>query len=51
MRSGLECRIVWYMFMNVLVGHSGSVFTGHQKMGVIGPDNILCAHQSDYTVP
>jgi hypothetical protein len=28
MRSGLGHRVFWYMVMNVLEKHSGSVFTG-----------------------
>jgi hypothetical protein len=38
MRSGLGLRVVWYMFMNVLEEHSGSVFTGSRKMEAVCPD-------------
>jgi len=37
--------------LNVLEEHSRSIFTGNQKVVVVvGPDQILCAHQSVYTV-
>ena len=42
--SGLGYRIVSYMVMNVLEEHSNCIFTGHQKMEAVGPDQILCAH-------
>jgi hypothetical protein len=51
MRSGLEHRVVWYMGMNVLEEHSGSVFTGSLKIKATCPDRNLGTHQSDYTVP
>jgi hypothetical protein len=51
MRSGLGHRIVRYMVMNVLVKHSGSVFTGHQKMDVGCPDQNLGIHPPDYMIP
>ena len=35
MQSGLGHRIVWYMVMNVLEEHSGSVFTVHLKMEAV----------------
>jgi hypothetical protein len=51
MWTGLGHRVVWYMFMNVLEEHSLSIFTGSQKMEAVCPDQNLCTHQSDYTVP
>jgi hypothetical protein len=49
--SGLGHRIVSHMVMNVLEEHSNCIFTSHQKMEAVCPDQILCAHQSDNTVP
>jgi hypothetical protein len=37
MLSGLGHRVVWYMVMNVLEEHSGSVFTG-SRMEAVCPD-------------
>jgi hypothetical protein len=51
MRSGLGHRVVWYMVMNLLEEHSGSVFTGGGKMEAVCPVPNLGTHQSDYTVP
>jgi len=51
MQSGLWHCVVWYMVMNVLVKHSGSVFTGHQKMDAGHPDQNLGMHPSDYAIP
>jgi hypothetical protein len=51
MQSGLGHRIVLYVVMNVIVKHSGSVFTGHQKMDAGCPDQNLGIHQSDYVIP
>jgi hypothetical protein len=51
MRSGLGHHVLWYMAMNVLEEHSGSVFTGSMKMEAACPDRNLGTHQSDYTVP
>jgi hypothetical protein len=50
-RAGLGCHVVWYMVMNVLEEHSGSVSTGSQKMEAVCPNQNLGTHQSDYTVP
>jgi hypothetical protein len=50
MWSGLGYRVVWYMVMNILEAHSGSVFTGSRKKGAVCPDQKLGTHQSDYTV-
>jgi hypothetical protein len=50
MRPGLGHRVVWYMVMNVLEEHSGSVFTGSRKTEAVYPDRNLDTHQSDYTV-
>jgi hypothetical protein len=36
--------MVWYMVMNVLEEHAGSLFTGHLKMEAVYSD------QSDYTI-
>jgi hypothetical protein len=47
MRSGLGHHAVWYMVMNVLEEHSGSVFTGSWKMDAGCP----AQNQPDYTVP
>jgi hypothetical protein len=44
MCSGLGHRIVWYLVMNVLEKHSNCIFTGHQKMETVGPDQVVCAH-------
>jgi hypothetical protein len=35
MRSGLVCCVVWYMFMNVLEEHSGSICTSSGKMEAV----------------
>jgi hypothetical protein len=51
MQSGLGHRIVWYMVMNVLEEHSGSIFTGCQNMEAVCPDRNLSNHQSDYMAP
>jgi hypothetical protein len=51
MRSGLGHRVVCYMVVNVLEEHSGSVFTGSQKLEAVRPDRNLGTHQLDYTVP
>jgi hypothetical protein len=50
MQSGLGHLVVYYMVMNVLEEHSGSVFTGSRKIESVCPDRILGTHQSDYTV-
>jgi hypothetical protein len=47
----LRHRVVWYMGMNVLEEHSGSVFTSSLKMEAVCPDQNLGTHQSDYMVP
>jgi len=39
------------MVMNVLEEHSGCVYTGHQMMEAVGPDQIVCADHLHYTVP
>jgi hypothetical protein len=44
-------RVVWYIVMNVLEEHSGSVFTGSQKMEAVCPDRNPGTHHPDYTVP
>jgi hypothetical protein len=51
MRSGLCHRIVSYVVMNVLVEHSGSVFTGRRKMEAVCTDRNFGTPQSDYRVP
>ena len=51
MWSGLGHHIVWYMIKHVLEEHSKCIGTGHQKTEEVGPTQILCAHQSDCTVP
>jgi hypothetical protein len=51
MRCGLGHRVVWYMVMNALEEHCGSVFIGGRKMEAVCPDRNLGTHQSDYTVP
>jgi hypothetical protein len=38
MQSGLGHRVVWYMVMNVLEEHFGSVFTASLKMEAVCPD-------------
>jgi hypothetical protein len=38
MRSGLGHHVVWYMFMNVVEEHYGSVFTGSCKMEALSSD-------------
>jgi hypothetical protein len=50
MRSGLGHHVDWYMGVNVLEEHSGSVFKGSWKMEVICPVRTPSFHQSDYTV-
>jgi hypothetical protein len=47
MRPGLGHCVVWYMVMNVLEVHSGSVFTGSRKMLAVCAD----WNHADYTVP
>jgi hypothetical protein len=37
--------------VNVLEEHSGSVFTGCQKVEAVCPDSNLGTHQSDYIAP
>jgi len=39
------------MVMNVLEEHSGSVYTGHQMMAAVGPDQIVCADHLVCLVP
>jgi len=51
MQFGLWHRVVWYVVMNVLVKHSGSVFTDCQKMDLGRPDQNLGIHPSDYAIP
>jgi hypothetical protein len=51
MWSGLGQCVVSYMVMNVLEEHSGSVFTGSQKVEEVCPDQNFITHKSDYTVP
>ena len=51
MQSGFGHCIVWYIVMNVLEEHSGSIFAGHQEMEAAFPDQNLSTHQSVYTVP
>jgi hypothetical protein len=47
----LEHRVVWYVVMNVLEEHSGSVFTGSRKMEPVCSNRNLGTHQSEYTDP
>jgi hypothetical protein len=42
--------VIWYLVMNILEKHSGSVFTGSWKMEAVYPDRNLGTHQSDYVV-
>jgi hypothetical protein len=51
MQSHLRPWIVWYVVMYVLEEYSEWVFTGHQQMNAVCPDQNLCTHQSDDTVP
>jgi len=37
--------------MNVLEGHSDSVYTGHQMMEALGAGQIVCADHLHCTVP
>jgi len=39
------------MIMHVLEKYSKCMVTGYQKMEAVGPNQILCAHQSDCLVP
>jgi len=56
MRSRLGHRIVWYMVMNVLEEHSGSIFTGRRRMEIVYPDvkssvptnRITSSHNPEY---
>ena len=40
-----------YMVMNVVEGHFGSFYAGHQMKEAVGPGQIVCADRLDYTVP
>jgi len=51
MWSGFGHHVVWYLVMNVLEEHSGSLFTGCKKMDAVFPDQNLSTHQSVSTVP
>jgi hypothetical protein len=51
MQSGLGHHAAWYMVLNVLEKHSGSVFTDGQKIEAVCPDQNPGTHQSHHTVP
>jgi len=52
MWSELRHHIVWYIHRYECFGRSIlGLYTGHQMMEGVGPDQIVCAYHLDCSVP
>ena len=49
--GGLGHRIVWYMNVNGLEEHFGSLFTGHRKLNVLNETAVLTNQTAQSSSP